>query len=75
VTLWHVTYFVYITSFSDINPTPAFCSLSFRFYLATLVIELVADNKVNKANEVDLLLNSLLVNSINNIKVIIKKEP
>jgi hypothetical protein len=40
-----------------------------------LVVELVADNKVNKANKVDLLINSLLVNSINNIKVIIKKEP
>jgi hypothetical protein len=39
------------------------------------VVEPVADNKVNKANEVDLLLNSLLVNSINNIKVIIKKKP
>ena len=39
------------------------------------VVELVADDKVNKANKVDLLLNSLLVNSINNIKVIIKKEP
>jgi hypothetical protein len=40
-----------------------------------LVVELVADNKVNKANKVDLPLNSLSVNSINNIKVIIKKEP
>jgi hypothetical protein len=40
-----------------------------------LVVELVADNKVNKVNEVDLPLNSLLVNSINNTKVIIKKEP
>jgi hypothetical protein len=39
------------------------------------VVELVVDNKVNKANKVDLLLNSLLVNSINNIKIIIKKEP
>jgi hypothetical protein len=35
----------------------------------------MVDNKVNKANKVDLLLNSLLVNSINNIKVIIKKKP
>ena len=40
-----------------------------------LVVEPVADDKVNKANKVDLPLNSLLVNSINNIKVIIKKEP
>jgi hypothetical protein len=39
------------------------------------VVEPVVDNKVNKANKVDLLLNSLLVNSINNIKVIIKKKP
>jgi hypothetical protein len=39
------------------------------------VVELVVDDKVNKANKVDLLLNSLLVNSINNIKVIIKKKP
>jgi hypothetical protein len=39
------------------------------------VVEPVADNKVNKASEVDLLLNSLLVNGINNTKVIIKKEP
>ena len=37
--------------------------------------ELVANNKVNKANKVDLLLDNLLVSSINNIKVIIKKEP
>jgi hypothetical protein len=34
----------------------------------------VADDKVNKINEVNLLLNSLLIDSINNIKVIIKKE-
>jgi hypothetical protein len=40
-----------------------------------LIVELVVDNKVNKANKVDLLLNSLLVNNINNIKVIIKKKP
>jgi hypothetical protein len=39
------------------------------------VVEPVVDNKVNKASEVNLLLNSLLVNGINNIKVIIKKEP
>jgi 6-phosphogluconate dehydrogenase (decarboxylating) len=39
------------------------------------VVEPVADNKVNKANKVDLLLNSLLINGINNIKVIIKKKP
>jgi hypothetical protein len=39
------------------------------------VVEPVADNKVNKVNKVDLLFNSLLVNGINNIKVIIKKEP
>jgi hypothetical protein len=39
------------------------------------VVEPVADNKVDKANKVNLLLNSLLVNSINNIKVIIKKKP
>jgi hypothetical protein len=35
----------------------------------------VADNKVNKANKVDLPLNSLLINNINNTKVIIKKKP
>jgi hypothetical protein len=35
----------------------------------------MVDNKVNKANKVDLLLNSLLVNSINNIKATIKKKP
>jgi hypothetical protein len=40
-----------------------------------LVVELVVDNKVNKANKVDLLLNILLVDGINNIKVIIKKKP
>jgi hypothetical protein len=37
--------------------------------------ELVVDNEVNKANEVDLPLDNLLVGSINNIKVIVKKEP
>ena len=40
-----------------------------------LVVEPVADDEVDKANKVDLLLDSLLVNGINNIKVIIKKEP
>jgi hypothetical protein len=40
-----------------------------------LVVEPVVDNKVDKANEVDLPLNSLLVDGINNTKVIIKKEP
>jgi len=40
-----------------------------------LVVELVVDDKVNKANKVDLLLNSLLVDGINNTKVIIKKKP
>jgi hypothetical protein len=40
-----------------------------------LVVEPVVDDKVNKANKVDMLLNSLLVNGINNIKVIIKKKP
>jgi hypothetical protein len=39
------------------------------------VVEPVADDEVNKANEVDLPLNSLLVNGINNTKVIIKKKP
>jgi hypothetical protein len=39
------------------------------------VVKPVADNKVNKANKVNLLLNNLLVNSINNTKVIIKKKP
>jgi len=39
------------------------------------VVEPVADDKVNKANKVDLPLNSLSVNSINNTKVIIKKKP
>jgi hypothetical protein len=32
----------------------------------------MVNNKVNKANKVDLLLNNLLVSSINNIKIIIK---
>jgi 6-phosphogluconate dehydrogenase (decarboxylating) len=36
--------------------------------------ELVVDNKVNKANKVDLPLNNLLVSSVNNIKIIIKTE-
>jgi 6-phosphogluconate dehydrogenase (decarboxylating) len=36
--------------------------------------ELVINNKVNKANKVDLLLNNLLVSNVNNIVVIIKKE-
>jgi hypothetical protein len=41
------------------------------------VIKLIIIKKelVNKANNMDLLLNNLLVNNINNIKVIIKKEP
>jgi hypothetical protein len=39
------------------------------------VIELVADNIINKANKINLLLNSLLINSINNTNVIIKKKP
>jgi hypothetical protein len=39
------------------------------------VVEPVADDEVDKANEVDLPLNSLLVDGIDNIKVIIKKEP
>ena len=37
--------------------------------------ELVANNKVNKANKVDLPLDNLSISSINNTKVIIKKEP
>jgi hypothetical protein len=37
--------------------------------------ELVADDEVNKANEVDLPLDNLSVGSINNTKVIVKKEP
>jgi 6-phosphogluconate dehydrogenase (decarboxylating) len=38
--------------------------------------ELIVDNKVIKANKVDLLLNNyLLISGINNIGVIIKKEP
>ena len=36
--------------------------------------ELVIDNKVDKANKVDLPLNNLLIDSINNIKIIIKIE-
>jgi 6-phosphogluconate dehydrogenase (decarboxylating) len=32
--------------------------------------ELVINNKVNKANKVDLLLNNLLVSNVNNIKII-----
>jgi hypothetical protein len=41
------------------------------------VIELiiVKGELVNKANNMDLLLNNLLVSGINNVKVIIKKEP
>jgi hypothetical protein len=39
------------------------------------VVELVADNIINKANKINLLLNSLLINSINNTNVIIKKKP
>jgi len=35
----------------------------------------VANNKVNKANEVDLPLNNLSVSGINNIKIIIKTKP
>ena len=37
--------------------------------------ELVADDEVNKADEVDLPLDNLSVGSIDNIKVIVKKEP
>jgi 6-phosphogluconate dehydrogenase (decarboxylating) len=36
--------------------------------------ELVADDKVNKANKVDLPLNNLLVNNVNNTKIIIKTK-
>jgi len=36
--------------------------------------ELVADNKVNKANKVDLPLNNLLISGVNNTKIIIKTE-
>jgi hypothetical protein len=36
---------------------------------------MVKGELVNKANNMDLLLNNLLISSINNIKVIIKKEP
>jgi hypothetical protein len=36
---------------------------------------IVKGELVNKANNIDLLLNNLLVSGINNIKVIIKKEP
>jgi hypothetical protein len=39
------------------------------------VVELVADNIINKANKINLLLNSLLIISINNTNVIIKKKP
>jgi hypothetical protein len=39
------------------------------------VVEPVADNEVDKANEVDLPLDSLSVDGIDNTKVIIKKEP
>jgi hypothetical protein len=35
----------------------------------------VKEELVNKANNIDLLLNNLLVNNINNIKIIIKKKP
>jgi hypothetical protein len=36
---------------------------------------IVKGELVNKANNTDLLLNNLLINNINNIKVIIKKKP
>jgi hypothetical protein len=36
---------------------------------------MVKGELVNKANNMDLLLNNLLISDINNIKVIIKKEP
>jgi hypothetical protein len=36
---------------------------------------IVKGELVDKVNNMDLLLNNLLVNSINNIKVIVKKEP
>ena len=36
---------------------------------------MVKGELVNKANNMDLLLNNLLISGINNIKVIIKKEP
>ena len=36
---------------------------------------IVKGEPVNKANNMDLLFNNLLINSINNTKVIIKKEP
>jgi hypothetical protein len=35
----------------------------------------VKEELVDKANDMDLLLNNLLINSINNIKIIIKKKP
>ena len=37
--------------------------------------ELVADDEVDKADKADLLLNNLLVSGVDNIGVIIKKEP
>jgi hypothetical protein len=36
---------------------------------------IVKGELVDKVNNMDLLLNNLLVSSINNIKVIVKKEP
>jgi hypothetical protein len=36
--------------------------------------ELIVNNKVNKANKVDLPLNNLLVGGVNNTKIIIKTE-
>jgi hypothetical protein len=36
---------------------------------------MVKEELVDKVNDIDLLLNNLLISGINNIKVIIKKEP
>ena len=49
----------------------------YNYILRAKVIEpiVVKGELVNKANNMDLLLNNLLISNINNIKVIIKKKP
>jgi hypothetical protein len=49
----------------------------YNYMLRAEVIELIVvkEELVNKANNMDLLLNNLLVSGINNAKVIIKKKP
>jgi hypothetical protein len=50
---------------------------TYNYILRAEVIEpiVVKGELVDKANDIDLLLNNLLISGINNIKVIIKKKP